>query len=49
VDAQADVVAVAASIESGGQIGRLQGEIDRIHREIQSPGVVESRSNEGHG
>lgn len=41
VDAQADLVAVAASIEAGNvRAAGLQGEIDRIQREIQSLGAV---------
>ena len=41
VDAQADLVAVAASIEAGNvRATGLQGEIDRIQREIQSLGAV---------
>ena len=40
-DAQADLSAVAVSIEEGKvQIGGLQGQIDRINREIQSLGAV---------
>ena len=44
-DAQADVAAVEASIQGANQVGAvrltgLQGEIDRINREIQSLGAV---------
>ena len=40
-DAQADLVAVQTSIESGNvRLAGLQGEIDRINREIQSLGAV---------
>lgn len=40
-DAQADLDAVARSIEEGNvRIGGLQGEIDRLHREIAALGAV---------
>ena len=41
VDAQADVAAVASSVEGGGvKLAGLQAEIDRAHREIQALGAV---------
>ena len=41
VDAQADLVAVAQSVDSGGvKLAGLQGEIDRIQRDIQALGAV---------
>jgi chromosome segregation protein len=41
VEAEADVAAVAQSITEGNvRMGGLQGEIDRMHREIQSLGAV---------
>jgi chromosome segregation protein len=40
-DAQADLEAVARSIEEGNvRVGGLQGEIDRLHREIAALGAV---------
>ena len=40
-EAQADLEAVAQSIEAGNvRLGGLQGEIDRMHREIQALGAV---------
>ncbi|MEI2745106.1 MAG: chromosome segregation protein SMC [Ottowia sp.] len=40
-DAQADLEAVARSIEEGNvRLAGLQGEIDRLHREIQALGAV---------
>jgi chromosome segregation protein len=40
-DAQADLEAVAASIQAGNvRLGGLQGEIDRLHREIAALGAV---------
>jgi chromosome segregation protein len=40
-DAQADLEAVAASITAGNvKLGGLQGEIDRLHREIAALGAV---------
>lgn len=40
-DAQADLVAVEQSIQAGNvRLTGLQGEIDRLHREIQSLGAV---------
>jgi chromosome segregation protein len=40
-DAQADLEAVARSIQEGSvRLSGLQGEIDRLHREIQSLGAV---------
>ena len=41
IDAQADLAAVEQSIQAGNvRVAGLQGEIDRIHREIQSLGAV---------
>jgi chromosome segregation protein len=41
VEAEADLAAVAQSITEGNvRMGGLQGEIDRMHREIQSLGAV---------
>lgn len=40
-DARADLDAVAQSIEAGNvRLGGLQGEIDRLHREVQALGAV---------